>query len=167
MSHPVYIKCRDDSCRQNAIVLVLTLLKEYGEDITSDEVLRRARCTKCGFQGNNQMRLVYVGKSSLAQTGSAVNKDSHKDVEVYWRDLHIMFTKSNLIRNGLPSLVAFVILYFLGDRYVLPAVFSATDSGNMNLLIWLAIDAAMLLSTFYGTRWALFKFGLIDNWLSK
>ena len=40
-------------------------LKEYGEDITSDEVLRRARCTKCGFQGNNQMRLVYVDKSSL------------------------------------------------------------------------------------------------------
>jgi len=78
-----------------------------------------------------------------------------------------MFTKSNLIRNGVPSLVAFVILYFLGDSYVLPAVFSATDSGNMNLFIWLAIDAVMLLSTFYGTRWTLFKFGLIDNWPSK
>jgi len=26
----------------------------------------------------------HVWKSSLAQTGSAVNKDSHKDVEVYW-----------------------------------------------------------------------------------
>ena len=65
-----------------------------------------------------------------------------------------MFTKSNLIKNGVPSLVAFVILYFLGDRYVLPAVFSATD-------------AVMILSTFYGTRWALFKFGLIDNWLGK
>ena len=77
-----------------------------------------------------------------------------------------MFTESKLIRNGVPSLVAFVILYFLGDTYVLSAVFSATDSGNMNLLIWLAIDAAMLLSTFYGTRWVLFKFGLIDNWLS-
>ena len=25
------------------------------------------------FRGNNQKRLVYVGKSSLAQTGSAVN----------------------------------------------------------------------------------------------
>ena len=36
---------------------------------------------------------------------------------------------------------------------MLPAVFSATDSGNVNLLIWLAIDAAMLLSIFYGTRW--------------
>ena len=67
----------------------------------------------------------------------------------------------------MPSLVAFLFLFFVGDRYVLPTVFSATDSGNMNLLIWLAIDAVMLLSTFYGTRWALFKFGLVDNWLGK
>ncbi len=66
------------------MVPVSALLKEYGEYITSDEVLRRARCTLCGFQGNNQMRLVYVGKSSFAQTGSAVNKDSHKDVENVW-----------------------------------------------------------------------------------
>ena len=78
-----------------------------------------------------------------------------------------MFTKANLIRNGVPSLVAFVILYLLGDSFVLPAVFSATDSGNVNLLIWLVVDAAMLLTTFYGTRWALFKFGFIDNWLGQ
>ena len=78
-----------------------------------------------------------------------------------------MFTKANLIRNVVPSLVAFIILYLLGDRFVLPAVFSSTDSGNVNLLIWLAVDAAMLLTTFYGTRWALFKFGFIENWLGK
>ena len=78
-----------------------------------------------------------------------------------------MFSKPNLLRNGVPLLVAFIILYFLGDRYVLPAVFGATDSGNVNLLIWLAVDAAMLLTTFYGTRWALFRFGLIDNWQGK
>ena len=66
------------------MVPVTALLNMYGEEITSDEVLRRARCTKCGFQGNNQMRLVFVGKSALAQTGSAVNKYSQKDVEVYW-----------------------------------------------------------------------------------
>ena len=63
------------------MVPVYALLKEYSEVITSDEVLRRARCTKCGFQGNNQMRLVYVGKSSVAQTGSAVNSESIKDLE--------------------------------------------------------------------------------------
>ena len=95
-----------------------------------------------------------------------VKKNNHKDVEDYWWYLPVMFTKANLIRNGVPSLVAFIILYFLGDTYVLPAVFSATDSGNVNLFIWLAVDLAMLLSTFYGTRWALFKFGFIENWLS-
>ena len=83
-SHHFYIECKNDSCRHNAMVPVTALLKEYGEDITSDEVLRRARCTKCGFQGNNQMRLVYVGKSALAQTGSSVNEDSIKDVENVW-----------------------------------------------------------------------------------
>ena len=62
------------------MVPVSALLNAYGEDITSDEVLRRARCTKCGFQGNNQMRLVFVRKSALAQTGSAVNMYGHKNV---------------------------------------------------------------------------------------
>ena len=66
------------------MVPVTSLLEEYGEEMTSDEVLRRARCTKCGFQGNNQMRLVYVGNSALAQTGSAINCDKNKEVEVYW-----------------------------------------------------------------------------------
>jgi len=65
------------------MVPVSALLKEYGEEITSDEVFRRARCKKCGFQGNNQMHLVYVGESTLAQIGSAVNTDGQKDLEVY------------------------------------------------------------------------------------
>ena len=83
-SHHFYIECNNGSCRHNAMVPVSALFKEYGEDITSDEVLRRARCTKCGYQGNKQMCLVYVGKSSLAQTGRAVNKDSQKDIENLW-----------------------------------------------------------------------------------
>lgn len=83
-SHHFYIECCNENCRHNAIISVIALLEKYGEDITSNEVLKRARCTKCGFQGNNQMRLVYVGKSALAGTGSAVNKDSQKAIEVYW-----------------------------------------------------------------------------------
>ena len=109
---------------------------------------------------------MFLVQSLFGTRTKCVKKNSHKDVEDYWWYLPVMFTKANLIRNGVPSLVAFIILYFLGDTYVLPAVFSATDSGNVNLFIWLAVDLAMLLSTFYGTRWALFKFGFIDNWLS-
>ena len=83
-SHHFYIECKNDKCRHNAIVPVTAMLNLYGEEITSDEVLKPARCKRCGFQRNNQMRLVYVGKSSLAQIGSAVNSYSIKYVEVYW-----------------------------------------------------------------------------------
>ncbi len=83
-SHHFYIECKNDQCRHNAMVPVTALLKEYGEEITSDEVLKRARCKRCGFQGNNQMRLLYVGNSTKAQTGSAFNTESQKDVETFW-----------------------------------------------------------------------------------
>ena len=83
-SHHFYIEFKNDKCRHNAMVPVTDLLNMYSEEIASDLVLIRGSCTRCGFQGNNQMRPGYVGKSSLAQTGSAVNKDSQKDVEVYW-----------------------------------------------------------------------------------
>ena len=65
------------------MVQVTSMLEEYGEEMTSVEVLRRARCAKCGFQGNNHMRLVYVGNSDLAQTRSAIKSDKLKEVEVY------------------------------------------------------------------------------------
>lgn len=67
------------------MVPVTSLLKEYGEDITSDEVLRKARCTKFGLQRINQIRLVYVDKSSFSQAGRTVNKECIKDVAVYWQ----------------------------------------------------------------------------------
>ena len=35
-SHHFYIECNNGSCRHNAMVPVSALLKEYGEDITSD-----------------------------------------------------------------------------------------------------------------------------------
>ena len=83
-SHHFFIECKNDECRHNSMVPVNALLEEYGDEITSDEVLKRARCTQCGFQGNNQMRLVYVGNSAKAQTVSAINIESHQDVETYW-----------------------------------------------------------------------------------
>ena len=57
------------------MVPVTSMLEEYFEKMTSVEVLRRARCTKCGFQGK---RLVYVGNSASAQTRSAINGDEFK-----------------------------------------------------------------------------------------
>ena len=42
-SHHFYIEC--NHCKHNAMVPVTSLLNHYGDNITSDEVLRRARCT--------------------------------------------------------------------------------------------------------------------------
>ena len=75
--------------------------------------------------------------------------------------------KSEFNKKWSTFISCFYNTLFLGDRYLLPVVFGATDSGNVNLLIWLAVDTAMLLATFYGTRWALFKCGLIDSWLKN
>ena len=69
-SHHFYIECFNEICRHNAIVPVTSLLEEYDEEMTSDEVLRKARCTKCGFQGDYQMWLIYFRNSDLAQTGT-------------------------------------------------------------------------------------------------
>ena len=81
-SHHFYIEC--NHCKHNAMVPVTSLLNHYGDNITSDEVLRGARCTKGGFQGDSQMRLVFVGKSALASAGSRVNDKARKEVEPFW-----------------------------------------------------------------------------------
>ena len=78
-----------------------------------------------------------------------------------------MFSKTNIIKNGVPTLVAFLFLWFVGDWFVLLSVFKATDNGNLNLAIWIVVDAIMLFSVFYGTRWVLFKMGLIERWQGK
>ena len=73
------------------MVPVTVLLEEYGEERTSEEVLRRARCTKCGFQRNDQMRLLHFGKSVLVQIRSAIKCGNSKEVEVYWYLLLYVF----------------------------------------------------------------------------
>ena len=82
-------------------------------------------------------------------------------------EIEFMFSKTNIIKNGVPTLVAFLFLWFVGDWFVLLSVFKATDNGNLNLAIWIVVDAIMLFSVFYGTRWVLFKMGLIERWQGK
>ena len=82
-------------------------------------------------------------------------------------EIEFMFSKTNIIKNGVPTSVAFLFLWFVGDWFVLPSVFKATDNGNLNLVIWIVVDAIMLFSLFYGTRWVLFKMGLIERWQGK
>ena len=52
------------------MVAVIELVEAYGENITLDQVRKNARCTSCKRKGGIEMRLVYVGGSAFAMSGS-------------------------------------------------------------------------------------------------
>ena len=72
--------------------------------------------------------------------------------------------KDNILRNGVPILVAFLFMTLIGDNFILPFIFQATDNGNFNLFVWIIIDAVMLFSIFSFTRYILYICSLIDTW---
>ncbi len=82
-----------------------------------------------------------------------------------------MFSKINLVKNGVPALILFLflslLLCFFCDGFILQSVFKVTNSGNLNLAIWITFYSVMLLSVFYGTSWVLFKKGLIEKWQGR
>ena len=77
------------------------------------------------------------------------------------------YYKKYILRNGIPILVAFLFMTFVVDSIILPFVFNATDNGNINLLVWVIVDAIFLFSIFFTTRYILFILGLIDTWRGK
>ena len=75
--------------------------------------------------------------------------------------------KDYILRNGIPVLVAFLFMTLIGDNFILPFVFQATNNGNLNLFVWIITDAVMLFSIFFATRYIFYIFGLIDTWRGK
>ena len=77
------------------------------------------------------------------------------------------YFKKYILRNGIPILVAFLFMTFVIDSIILPFIFNMTDNGNFNLLVWVIIDAIILFSIFFATRYILSILGLIDTWRGK
>ena len=78
-----------------------------------------------------------------------------------------MFSKTRFYRRGIPTFIAFIFLWFVGDPIILPYVFGFTESGNINLLIWILVDAIMFFTIFFLTRLVLFRMGIIEKFKSK
>ena len=75
-----------------------------------------------------------------------------------------MFSKKKFYRRGIPTFIAFIFLWFVGDPIILPYVFEITDSGNINLLIWILVDAIIIFFTmFFLTRQVLFRKELLKS----
>ena len=78
-----------------------------------------------------------------------------------------MFSKKKFYRRGIPTFIAFLFLLFVGDPIILPYVFGITDSGNINLLIWILVDAIIFFTMFFLTRQVLFRMGIIEKFKNK
>ena len=78
-----------------------------------------------------------------------------------------MFSKKKFYRRGRPTFIAFLFLLLVGDPIILPYVFGITDSGNINLLIWILVDAIMFFTIFFLTRLVLFRMGIIEKFKNK
>ena len=78
-----------------------------------------------------------------------------------------MFSKTKFYRRLIPTFIAFIFLWFVGDPIILPYVFGNTDSGNINLLIWILVDAIIFFTMFFLTRQVLFRMGIIEKFKSK
>ena len=78
-----------------------------------------------------------------------------------------MFSKTKFYRRGIPTFIAFLFLLFVGDPIILSYVFGITDSGNINLFIWILVDSIMFFTMFFLTRQVLFRMGIIEKFKSK
>ncbi len=78
-----------------------------------------------------------------------------------------MFSKKKIYRRGIPTFIAILFLLLVGDPIILPYVFGITDSGNINLLIWILVDAIMFFTMFFLIRQVLFRMGIIEKFKSK
>jgi len=67
LAHHVWLSCK---CSHSNLIAVIDLVEDYGETITLSQVRRHALCTHCRKKGNIELRLVYVGGSQFALSGS-------------------------------------------------------------------------------------------------
>ena len=64
-------------CSHSATHSVKDLLEVYPPETAYDDIRRNARCTMCGRKGQVECRIIYVGRSDLAMSGS--NQEKPKD----------------------------------------------------------------------------------------
>ena len=67
-------------CGHTALVPVAEFIKKFGLEASVDEVLAKARCSRCRMKNVAESRIVFVGGSGQAMLGTAVKqKEQIKD----------------------------------------------------------------------------------------
>ena len=59
-------------CNHVALVPVKLFLDRYGPDALLKDMVKKARCSRCGSKNILRTQIIYVGNSAIASLGSAV-----------------------------------------------------------------------------------------------
>jgi hypothetical protein len=63
-------------CTHVALVPVKLFLDRYGPDALFKDMVKKARCSKCGSKNILRTQIIYVGNGAIASLGSAVRPHS-------------------------------------------------------------------------------------------
>ena len=63
-------------CGHTSLVPVTAFIKKFGLEATVDEVVAKARCSKCRLKNMAESRIVFVGGSGEAMLGTATKQAS-------------------------------------------------------------------------------------------
>ena len=61
-------------CGHTALVPVAEFIKKFGLEASVDEVLAKARCSRCRMKNVAESRIVFVGGSGQAMLGTATKQ---------------------------------------------------------------------------------------------
>ena len=65
----------DCACGHSAKMPVSLFIEKYGKDAILNDVVKKARCTRCKTKGNAESRIIFVGGSGEAMLGTRTRND--------------------------------------------------------------------------------------------
>ena len=63
------------ACGHSAKVPVSLFIEKYGKNAILNDVVKKARCTRCKTKGNAESRIIFVGGSGEAMLGTRTRND--------------------------------------------------------------------------------------------
>ena len=65
----------DCACGHSAKMPVSLFIEKYGKNAILNDVVKKARCTRCKTKGNAESRIIFVGGSGEAMLGTRTRND--------------------------------------------------------------------------------------------
>ena len=66
-------------CGHTSLIPVTAFIEKFGREAELNEVVQKARCSRCRIKNNAESRIVFVGGSGQAMLGTATRQETIKE----------------------------------------------------------------------------------------